>query len=187
MSLKTKLNLGSAMPPIHPQHLEVMKDFENWQLVDLFVKHPDILNMDAKTLDQVPDGYLEHIYASHLLEHIEHTQLVPILETWYKKLKPGGLLTVNVPDMEWTAKQILKFESGQLLTGLYTDFEGNHGLQTIVYGSQAHEGEYHKACFTRTSLMELVDGVGFIKIKVEKIFEAHDMGCLLLRCVKPNE
>lgn len=184
--LKTKLNLGSAMPPVHAQHLEIMKDYDEWQLVDLYIDHPEILKMDARTLDQVEDNYLEHIYASHLLEHISHRELVPVLETWFKKLKPGGVLTVNVPDMEWTARQILKFESGQLLTGVYTDFEGNNGLQTIIYGSQAHEGEYHKACFTRTSLMELVDGVGFQKIKVERWFDAHDMQVLLLNCKKPN-
>lgn len=185
--MKTKLNLGSAMPPIHEQHFTVMKNYDEWQLVDLYIKHPEILNMDARTLDKVDDSYLEHIYASHLLEHISHRELVPTLEVWFKKLKPGGILTVNVPDMEWTARQILKFESGQLLTGVYTDFEGDRGLQTIVYGSQAHEGEYHKACFTRTSLMELVDGVGYKNIKVEKFFDAHDMGVLLLNCKKPNE
>lgn len=184
--LKRKLNLGSALPPIHEQHMAVMKDYENWQLVDLYVEHPDVLKMDAETLEGVEDNYLEHIYASHLLEHISHRQLVPVLETWFKKLQAGGKLTINVPDLEWAAKQILKFESGQLLTGVYTDFEGDRGLQSIVYGTHDHEGEYHKAGFTRTSLMELVDGVGFRDIKVERWVDAHDMGVLLLTCKKPE-
>lgn len=183
--MKTKLCLGSAMPPVHPQHLQIMSDYANWQLVDLFVDHPEVMKMDATTLDGVDDGSLEHIYASHLLEHISHRDLVPVLELWFKKLKSGGLLTINVPDMEWAAKQVLKFESGQLLTGLYTDFEGNHGLQSIIYGTHAHEGEYHKAAFTRTSLIELLDGVGYKNIKVERVVEAHDMGCLIARCQKP--
>ena len=182
--MKTKLNLGSAMPPIHPQHLQIMSDYENWQLVDLYIDHPEVLKMDATKLEGVEDNFLEHIYASHLLEHISHRDLVPVLELWYKKLKPGGLLTINVPDLEWAAKQILKFESGQLLTGVYTDFEGNNGLQSIIYGTHAHEGEHHQAGFTRTSLIELLDGVGFKNIKVERVVEAHDMGCLISRCHK---
>lgn len=183
----SKLNLGVGPMPIHPQHLQVMDNLEEWTLVDKFVQDPNIKNWDAEKLDEVPDGSVDTIYTSHLLEHISHTQLVPVLEVWYRKLKPGGKLIINVPDMEWTARQILRFESGQILSGVYADFEGDRGLQTIVYGSHAHEGEYHKACFVRTSLWELLDGVGFEKIKIDQYEDAHDMGILLANCTKPNE
>jgi len=183
-NLKKKLCLGSAEPPVHPQHLQVMSDYANWQLVDFYINHPDVLKMDAKTLDLVPDGYLEHIYASHLLEHIPHNELYDVFTVWKDKLMPGGTLTINVPDLAWTARQIIKFENGQILTGVYSDFEGDRGLQSIVYGTHAHAGEHHQSGFTRRSLYEWLDGMGFKKIKIEEIVEAHDMGCLIAQCIK---
>lgn len=182
--LKKKLYLGSAEPPVHPQHLEIMKDFANWQLVDFYVNHPEVFKMDAKTLDKVPDDYLEHIYASHLLEHIPHTELYDVLTVWRKKLGTGGMLTINVPDLTWVARQILKFENGQILTGVYCDFEGDRGLQSILYGTHAHEGERHQAGFTRRSLYEWLEGMGFKNIKIEEWEDAHDMGVLLATCKK---
>lgn len=184
-NLKKKLCLGSAEPPIHPQHMEVMSDFENWQLVDFYINHPDVLKLDAKTLEGVPNAYLEHIYASHLLEHIPHTELYDVLNVWIEKLAPEGLLTVNVPDLSWASRQILKFEAGQILTGVYSDFEGDRGLQSIVYGTHAHAGEIHQSGFTRRSLHEWLEGMGFKGIKIEEIFDAHDMGVLISQCQKP--
>jgi hypothetical protein len=183
--LKKKVCLGSAQPPVHPQHLEIMTDYDNWQLVDLFIDDPEVMKMDARTLDKVPDGYLEHIYASHLLEHIPHPELYDVLTVWKDKLEPGGQLTINVPDLAWAARQILKFESGQLLTGVYCDFEGDRGLQTVIYGSHAHEGERHQAGFTKRSLFEWLEGMGFKKIHIEEFEDAHDMGVLLATCQKP--
>ena len=173
--------------PIHPQHLEIMDNLEDWTLIDKFVQHPDIKNWDAEKLDEVEDGSCEVIYASHLLEHISHVQLPYVLEKWYKKLKPGGQLIINVPDFEWLCKQVLRFESGQILSGVYSDFEGDRGLQTIIYGSHAHEGEYHKAAFTKLSLWEMLDGVGFEKIKIHQYVDGHDFGVLLSKCIKPEE
>lgn len=182
--LKKKLNLGSAMPPVHPQHLEVMSDYENWQLVDLYVTHPEVLKMDARTLDQVPDSYLETIYASHLLEHLPHPELPDILQVWHRKLQKGGELIINVPDLIWACKRLLKWEAGQLLEGEYSEFEGDRGLQSIFYGTHAHEGERHQAGFTRKSLYEWLDGIGFKDIYIDQWEDAHDMGVLLARCKK---
>jgi len=40
----------------------------------------------------------------------------------------------------------------------------------VLYGNQGHAGEFHKS--------------GFREIEVKKIFEAHEMGCLLANAVK---
>lgn len=183
--MKKKLCLGSAEPPIHPQHLQVMSDYENWQLVDQYVDHPQVMKMDATTLDEVPSDYLQYIYASHLLEHISHRIVPLVLKLWYTKLEQGGRLTINVPDLEWACRQVIKHENMQPLdSSVYTQFEGNNGLQSIFYGTHAHDGEYHKAGFTKTSLKRLLEEVGFKEINIEQIYEAHDMGCLIASCVK---
>lgn len=182
--MKKKFYLGSAEPPIDVQHLQIMKDYDNWQLVDLYIDHPEIMKMDARILDKVPDNYLEHIYASHLLEHFPHTELFNVLTVWQQKLISGGVLTINVPDLTWAARQIIKFENGQVLSGVFCDFEGERGLQSVIYGSHAHEGERHQAGFTRRSLYEWLDGMGFKNIKIDEVIDNHDMGVLISRCFK---
>src|SRR5258708_29245418 len=113
--MKTKVNLGVGPRPFHPQHLEVMKNIDEWILVDKFIKEPGIENWDATDLDKIGDLTMEVIYASHLLEHIPHPLVPAALYHWFRKLKIGGELILNVPDMKWLARQISKYEfSGNL-------------------------------------------------------------------------
>lgn len=179
-----KLYLGCAMPPFHEQHLGVMGDPEEWTWVDLFVSHPKIKKWDASTLEEVEDGTVEKIYASHLLEHLEHGRLPEILGVWNRKLKEGGKIVLNVPDLVWLCEQVEKFEKGETLGGYYYRFDGEHGLLSVAFGSQSHPGEYHKSAFTSRSLRELLEKAGFKEISISRVFEAHDMGCLIAEAVK---
>jgi len=184
-----KLYLGCGPFPIHPQHSAIMgfKDeksfFEEWIMVDKYVKQANTENWDALDLP-VEDNSIDAIYNSHLLEHFPHPQIPSILKYWHSKLKTGGELIINVPDMAWIAKQITKLDNGYLLDGYYNTMEGEHGLQQCIYGSHAHEGEIHKAGYIESTLRKLLEDAGFKEVTIERIFEAHQMGCLLARAKK---
>ncbi len=45
-----------------------------------------------------PDGCFELIYSSHVLEHFEPKQLRSLLSEMQRVLKPGGVMSVCVPD-----------------------------------------------------------------------------------------
>lgn len=192
------LNLGCGpVRLIHPQHKILMQDyapFEQWTLVDLYAKEPDfdlheaskpqnesIQTWDATTLLEVPDGSCKVIYSSHLLEHFPHPTIPQILQVWYTKLLPGGTVVVNVPDLAWVCKEVVKYTKGDLLQGYYDTFAGEHGLLSIIYGSESHAGEYHKGGFTKAYLERLLAEVGFVDISVEQVFDAHDMQVLLAK------
>lgn len=174
-----KLNIGCGPLPLHPQHTEYMKG-DSWVLVDKYVEDPTIKKWDATDLP-VENNSIETIYASHLLEHFPHVEVASVIEHWYAKLKKGGELIINVPDLEWACKQLIKYEQGFLLSGYYNTFAGEHGLLSIFYGSESHEGEYHKAGFTMNYLTKLLFKAGFEGIDVKKDFEAHEMGVLIGR------
>ena len=181
---KKKICLGSAMPPVHPQHLKVMSDYENWQLIDLYVTHSEVLKMDATKL-QYPNNFLKHIYASHLLEHLSHRSVPSILKHWYNKLAPDGRLTLNVPDLVWTARQIIKYENVQLLdSNVYTEFFGPAGLNNIIYGTHDHTGEHHESGYTKRSLHELLETAGFREITIDSIYDGHGMGVIFATALK---
>lgn len=176
-----KLYLGCGPSPLHQQHRDIMGIPEEWTFVDLYVKEPHIKNWDATKLDEIKDSSVEKIYSSHLLEHFSHIQVESILKIWYSKLEEDGAMIVNVPDLAWGASQILNYENGKPLDGYFYDFAGEHGLLSVIYGSHSTEGEHHQGGFVKSYLEELLQRVGFKEVSVERIYDAHDMGCLIAR------
>lgn len=179
-----KLYLGCAEPPFHQQHYTLFPDLDSWTWVDLYVDHPQVKKWDATKLSEVMDNSVEKIYASHLLEHFPHVQVPQILKTWYSKLKTDGRIYINVPDLAWASHQLYKLSQGALLDGYYNQFGGEHGLQEIFYGSEAHEGEYHKSGYISSYLNQLLTEAGFKDIKILELEDAHDMGVLFAEGVK---
>jgi predicted SAM-dependent methyltransferase len=178
--MKTKVNLGVGPRPFHPQHLQVMTNLDEWILVDKYIEEPGIENWDATNLEKIGDLTMEVIYASHLLEHIPHPQVPSVLYHWFRKLKVGGKLILNVPDLKWAARQIIKYENGTVLdSNVFNAFNGDNSLQDIVYGTHEHEGERHQSAYTKRSLTELLTEAGYVDIEVEEAYDAHDMGVLL--------
>jgi predicted SAM-dependent methyltransferase len=45
-------------------------------------------------------GTVDHILASHFLEHLYHGNAKEVLADWHRLLKPGGTLHVIVPDLQ---------------------------------------------------------------------------------------
>jgi ubiquinone/menaquinone biosynthesis C-methylase UbiE len=80
-----RLNLGCG-------HAK-MKGFTN---VDRnYYCNPDVV-ADVERLPY-DDNTIDEIYASHILEHFDYRSKV--LEEWHRVLRPGGLITVIVPDV----------------------------------------------------------------------------------------
>lgn len=179
-----KYNIACGPLPIHKQHLDYMGDLSDWTLVDLYCKDEGIQNWDATKLDEIEDGTADELYASHFLEHIPHVDAQKVVELWYRKLKEGGKVYINVPDLEWACERLIKYLSGAPMDGYYHQFDGEHGLVSIFYGSQSHDGEFHKSGYTVDSLYLLLERVGFKNIMIYQKEEAHEMGCLIARGYK---
>lgn len=56
----------------------------------------DIADGDAQYMDAQPDASLDFAHSSHCLEHMRDPR--EALQNWLRILKPGGHLTVMVPD-----------------------------------------------------------------------------------------
>lgn len=181
--MNEKLYLGCGPLPIHRQHLQIIDD--SWVLIDLHVKSPGIVNMDARHLEY-PDNSVSKIYNSHLLEHFGIKDVLPTLKEWYRALKSNGELITNVPDIEWASEQILVF-SGALINQIGKNssvFNTGEKIMEVIYGNQDHDGEYHKSGFTKNILQKYLELAGFKKITVKKIYDAHEMNCLIARAIK---
>lgn len=94
---------------------------------------------------------VQEIRMSHLLEHFGWRETVPILSRVRDWMAPGGLLTVEVPDM----------------AAIMAEAANNPDWIRYVYGSQEHDGEYHRTGFTRLSLWKALAQSGWRVVKVQ--------------------
>ena len=62
--------------------------------------HLDPLHQDLTNLHSIKDNSVDLIYASHVLEYFDRTEVIAVLKEWHRVLKPGATLRLAVPDFE---------------------------------------------------------------------------------------
>ena len=101
------------------------------------------------------DNSVDLIYASHVIEYFDREEIIPLLQEWYRVLKPNGVLRIAVPDFE-------------AMNMLYHN--GKVKLKDILgplYGRMPMGGEtiYHKTTYDYESLHLLLDELSYNNIK----------------------
>ena len=96
-----RLNIGAGYAPQ-----------EEYKSVDIDPDtNPDYLIRAEDIGDHFEKDSIEEIRAFHVLEHIPPRELFHTLRGWWKVLKPGGLIHVEVPDCKhaielWVQEEI---------------------------------------------------------------------------------
>lgn len=148
-----KLNLGSS-GVLFSGYTSVDFD-ERIKTVD-----PCAIITDVRDLPFENDS-IEEIYASHLLEHFDFRD--PVLEEWKRVLKPGGLITIVVPDIVRTYNS-WKSDPSTAYWGPNNDPRPvDRGyINAIAYGAHILDpiwegkGQVHQQIFLGSMLLELV-------------------------------
>ncbi|MCK4624307.1 MAG: hypothetical protein KAV00_03280 [Phycisphaerae bacterium] len=135
-----KLNLGAG----HSQ-------LDGWTSVDIDPASGAQVIDDIAVLSSIPDGSCREIMCCHALEHIYRPQVLPTLRIWCTKLKPGGKLTLYLPDVR---KFWQKYLSGHM---------GEKRLLDVTYGVQGGDNPWavHKTAFWPERITMLLQGSGF--------------------------
>lgn len=133
---------------------------EGWTNVDL-VEGAD-LQADIVTVRL--DGVTE-IAAIHVLEHLPYRQIPDALANWRSWCVPGAAITVEVPDMEAISLK-----------------QPDPRWELWTYGSQEHDGEFHRAGFDARSLERSLSAAGWSTVQVAPFASEHEarrgMPCL---------
>ena len=87
-SNEIKLNVGSG---------KTIK--EGYVNVDKYCEESDV-KLDAGDLSDYEDNSVDEVLSEHMLEHVPKNGVVPVLQEWYRVLKSGGVLNLNIPDLE---------------------------------------------------------------------------------------
>lgn len=111
--------------------------------------------------------------ANHVLEHFSYTQTKEVLQEWYRIIKPGGKIVLDVPDIQAAAEHLAKGDQDILINGMFWGDQGNDFWQQPPYG-EIHEGRYlpwsfknnsHFSGFTPKYLGKLLQEVGFVEVE----------------------
>ena len=149
-----KLNIGSG-----PQKLS------GYVNVDIRKElNPDVV-CDIKYLEPFEDNSVDEIKAHHVLEHFQQWLTRIVLRKWCEKLKPDGLISIEVPDMKEICRAVheCNYDNINELNARFRD----------IYGGQDHPWNYHCTGFTQETLTKHLESCGFVVSHVIRLKEPH--------------
>ena len=111
---------------------------------------------DIRTLYYEPNT-VDEIRSHHLLEHFSRQEALFLIARWHKWLKPGGLLVVETPDFEESAR---KFIHGTL--------DDQFVLARHIFGSHEAEWAYHRDFWSENKFRYVLGELGFGYFRFEK-------------------
>jgi len=120
---------------------------------------PDV-RCDLRKIPEA-DATFDLAHARHVLEHFAPFEAPALIKEWARIIKPGGKLIVNVPNLAYAAKEILRADADpDVDVGWYPHWQ--------VFGRQTgHETDVHRNGFTRHGLQRLFEFVGLTEVTVE--------------------
>jgi glycosyltransferase involved in cell wall biosynthesis len=168
---KTVLNVGSGGVKLKDElYTEV---FEGMREISLDIDgkyNPDIL-ADVTEISHIPDGYVDNVYTSHMLEHIDYFKVPVVINELLRICKQDGYIRAVVPNVQVTGENIAR---GDLLSTMYDSPGGPVAAIDILYGGRwlAHKNQNdfmrHKTGFTVKVFEALAKEHGFdMQIKDE--------------------
>lgn len=128
-----------------------------------------------------PDASVQEILAEHVLEHLSFAEEAEAWPEMARVLRPGGRLTLEVPDFEWVCAGFLAAndEWRDFYVVGHPDHYAGYGraldqrwgiLQTMFFGNQNGAGQFHRSAYTEAKLRALSERTGFAEIAIERRF-----------------
>jgi predicted SAM-dependent methyltransferase len=116
-------------------------------------KHADLTKMKYKA-DTIGEVRLHHVF-----EHFPRPQALALLASWHSWLKPGGVIHIEVPDFEATARKVL--------SPFTKDRDRKVGLRHI-FGSNEAPWATHYEGWSKKRLAEAYESFGFTVSEARK-------------------
>ena len=111
---------------------------------------------DVRTLTYEKES-IDGVRSHHLLEHFSRQEALILLSRWHSWLKMDGLLVIETPDFEESAKKFIK-------GGMDEKFVlGRH-----IFGSHEASWAYHKDFWCEEKFRYVLERLGFRNFRFEK-------------------
>lgn len=168
---KQVLHVGCG--PNYPGALHSMFQTQEWQEIRLDIDEsvqPDIVSSIVDMKDAVASGSVDAVWSSHNIEHLfSHEVPVAFAEFW-RVLKVGGFVLLNVPNLQKVAEALAQGNS--LEDPLYISPIGPICAIDMLYGHResVRKGSHfmaHKTGFTPQTMVNKLRQAGFTRIGTE--------------------
>lgn len=143
-------------------------EYPGYLSVDLYDKRANII-MDITKLDFDDDSVTE-LLALHVFEHLNPYKALDILKGWYKILKPGGKLIMEMPDIEQLCKRFVSAGTGERY-GILNAMYGS--VNTTDVGDPSDITSPHLFGWFPQSLTDHLTNAGFTNIVFEPEMHPH--------------
>jgi predicted O-linked N-acetylglucosamine transferase (SPINDLY family) len=167
---QTVLHVGCG--PYNPTALPEIFQTNAWRELRLDINpavNPDVIG-SITDMGAVSDESVNAIFSSHNLEHVYAHEVPLVLAEFYRVLKPGGMVMINVPDIQKVAEHVAQ---GNLEGPLFVSQVGEITAIDILFGLRTALAEgnsfmAHRTAFTADTLSQKLHNAGFHKITIEK-------------------
>jgi len=117
--------------------------------------------MDSTGYRPTVEAGVDRIWASHVVEHVEHTKTLDILADWSRALKPGGIMDIIVPNVDKGFKDYLdQMENANRYLA----------VMFFVYSAAGGVFSYHQAFFGRDWFDYYLPKLGFGELEYPGFF-----------------
>ncbi len=124
------------------------------------VQESSIADIRCDILDlNYPAESIKEIRLHHLFEHFPRPVACALLASWYSWLRPGGVIHIEVPDFEKTARTVLNH---------FTSFEEKAVAERHLFGTHEAGWAVHCEGYTPKLLQSFIEKFGFRTIKIKK-------------------
>jgi predicted SAM-dependent methyltransferase len=165
-----RLNIGCGSKPL-----------PGWVNIDRVPLAPGVTTDIDVTDLPYPDASVDAVLAEHVFEHFSFAEEGLVWHEMARVLRPGGTLTLEVPDFEWVCATFLAANDDWrafYVVGA-TDHYAGCGraldqrwgiLQTMFFGNQNGVGQFHRSAYTEGKLRAIAAELGFQGIAVRRLF-----------------
>lgn len=162
------------------------KGANGWTTVDL---NGGDIAYDLRKGIPLPDGSVDRIYTSHMLEHIPYKNLVLFIDECFRVLKKGGELSVSVPNAGF---YIGAYSRGDI----FTDKENFYESARVDTGSLLDQVNYiaymngqHNYMFDESNLINTIKKSPFTSVVLRGFdpqldLQSRDFESIYARAIK---
>ncbi|MEZ0327462.1 MAG: methyltransferase domain-containing protein [Fimbriimonas sp.] len=129
----------------------------------------------ATDLSEFPDGSVDYIESHHMIEHLSFAEAELAFREWARALKAGSYVVVTCPDFEGLVKRWRHS----------SDEENWRSTVKMIYGSQEHEGMFHKSGYSAASLKKRFDQAGLRTVFIYTPYPRRPTPSLCVIAQKP--
>ena len=147
-----KLQIGSGTNPLQDWLNTGISLRESWTGVYMDVGKPFPL----------PDDTFDYVFSEHVFEHLTYSQAMNMLKESYRVLRPGGVIRLATPDLQFLLGLYLEREKPIHKDYIeYSAKEGGIPATPVFVINRFHISWGHKIIYDKDTLADLLKQVGF--------------------------